>query len=138
MPTSACLIKFSLIFIVYITFYRLLSLMVPISTVAARGGQGAIAPGRQREGRQREGRQKRVVPAKEVTNMTFAPGRQKPWRRHCISELADMTIFYRNVTHLFIEHHLYSQDSFESLQEFNLQVLFVALPTTRNHPNRPK
>jgi hypothetical protein len=23
-----------------------------------------------------------------------------------ISELADMTIFYRNVTHLFIEHHL--------------------------------
>jgi hypothetical protein len=52
MPISACLIKFSLIFIVYITFYRLLSLMVPIS------------------------------------------------------ELADMTIFYRNVTHLFIEHHL--------------------------------
>jgi hypothetical protein len=52
MPISACLIKFSPILIVYITFYRLLSLMVPIS------------------------------------------------------ELADMTIFYRSVTHTFIDHHL--------------------------------
>jgi hypothetical protein len=52
MPISDCLIKFSLIFIVYITFYRLLSLKVPIS------------------------------------------------------ELADMTIFYRSVTHILIDHHL--------------------------------
>jgi hypothetical protein len=24
-----------------------------------------------------------AVPAKGATNMTFSPGRQKPWRRHC-------------------------------------------------------
>jgi hypothetical protein len=34
MPMSACLIKFSLIFIVCITFYRLLSLIVPIAELA--------------------------------------------------------------------------------------------------------
>jgi hypothetical protein len=49
---SSCLIKFSLIFIVCITFYRLLSLIVPIS------------------------------------------------------ELADMTIFYRSLTRTCIDHHL--------------------------------
>jgi hypothetical protein len=47
------------------------------------GGQGGQLP----PGARGRGRQKRVVAAKEeatnMTNKTFAPGCQKPWRRHC-------------------------------------------------------
>jgi hypothetical protein len=45
------------------------------------GQEGAIAPGRQREGAPNRALSS-AVPAKGATNMTFAPGRQKPWRRH--------------------------------------------------------
>jgi hypothetical protein len=54
---------------------------------SATGGQeGAIAPGRQSERRQR-----RVVAAKEGGDKYdisgICPGRQKPWRRHCVINL---------------------------------------------------
>jgi hypothetical protein len=53
------------------------------SSGGATGDQGgAIAP----PGARKRGRQKRGISAKEgatiMTNVTFAPGRQKPWRRH--------------------------------------------------------
>jgi hypothetical protein len=55
-----------------------------VDSVAARrrGQEGAIASGRQRERASKEGGCSQG--RKGVTNMTFAPGRQKPWRRHWV------------------------------------------------------
>jgi hypothetical protein len=46
------------------------------------GQEGAIAPGRQRERAPKEGGCSQGRGATNMTYITFAPGRQKPWRRH--------------------------------------------------------
>jgi hypothetical protein len=46
------------------------------------GAKGAIAPGRHRNGAPKS-RPQLCGSSQGATNTTFAPGRQKPWRRHC-------------------------------------------------------
>jgi hypothetical protein len=66
---------------------RLFKASRPIIWTCVSGGAtgGGVREGQLPPGARRTGRQKRVVSAKEgapnMTNMTFAPGRQQPWRR---------------------------------------------------------
>jgi hypothetical protein len=60
-----------------ISFGRIISERILIELKRLRGGSGG-ARGRGRQNRALSS----TVPAKGATNITFAPGRQKPWRRH--------------------------------------------------------